>query len=73
MTFSYSLILYADRLADYTIIAWSFWNTSIVYQFCVFVHAKLFDYVFKFSMYVVCRNVMSVFKIIYVSMLRIVG
>ena len=48
------------------------WNGFIIYQFCIFVHGKLFAVAFKIFASVIHRNVMSIFKSLYVSMLGIV-
>ena len=61
-----------DRLADNTIIAWFYWNASIIYQFWGFVHGKLFAVAFKMFTNVIHQNVTSFFKNLYVSLLRIV-
>ena len=63
--------MHADRLTDKIIIALFYWNSIIIYQFCVFVHGKLFAVAFKISANVIQRNVMSVFENMYVIMLRI--
>ena len=64
--------LYVYRLADITVIAGFYWNAFIIYQYCIFVHGNLFAVAFRMLANVIFRNVISVFKNLYVNMLEIV-
>ena len=44
----------------------------MIHRFCIFVYGKLFAVAFKLFVNVIHRNLMSVFKNLYVGMLRIV-
>ena len=71
-TLLYFINMHVDRLADNTIIVRFYWNAFIIYQFCVFLHGKLFAVAFKIFTNIIHKNVISFFKNLYVSMLRIV-
>ena len=45
----YFVNLHVDMLAADTAIAKFYWNAFIIYQFCFFVHVKLFDVAFKIT------------------------